>query len=124
MQLAFDERHTAHPVGTFLRSEVHRAIVLDDPGHHEDVVRLNAWIKYQLDARRPKSHFLVHPEDYAAGKRQLSVFSPVGAALIGIRVGDPMPFVSTEGQLRLVTALTVDQVPARRDDGKKKQFNS
>jgi transcription elongation GreA/GreB family factor len=122
MHLAFDEKHKAHPVGPFLRSEVHRAIVLDDHGHREDVVRLNAWVKYQLDARPPESRFLVHLEDYAAGKRQLSVFSPIGAALIGIRVGDPMPFVSTEGRLHLITALTVGQVPACRDRGRRKRL--
>jgi hypothetical protein len=124
MRLAFDEKHTAHPVGPFLRTEVHRAIVLDELGHREDVVRLNAWVKYQLDARPPESRFLVHPEDYAAGKRQLSVLSPIGAALIGIRVGDPMPFVSTEGQLHLVTALTVGHVPARRAGGPRKTIQS
>lgn len=88
--------------------------MLGDPGHREDVVRLNAWVKYQLDARPPETRFLVHPEDYAACKRQLSVLSPIGAALIGIRIGDPMPFECTDGQLHLVTALAVDQVPARR----------
>jgi hypothetical protein len=122
MQLAFDDKHTAHPVGPFLRSEVHRAIVLDDPRYREDVVRLNAWVTYQLDARPPESRFLVHSEDYVAGKRQLSVFSPIGTALIGIRVGDPMPFVSTEGQLRLVTALRVGQAPARRDREHRKRL--
>jgi hypothetical protein len=107
MQLAFDAKHNDHAVVPFLRSEVHRAIVLQNP--QDDIVRLNAWVTYRLDKRPPERRLLVHPSDYVPGERQLSVLSSLGAALLGIRVGDAMPFLCTEGNLHLVTPLAVDQ---------------
>jgi hypothetical protein len=72
MELAFDEKHKIHPIGPFLRSEVHCAIVLDDPGHRGDVVRLNAWVKYQLDARPPESRCTQKIMQRASGSFQSS----------------------------------------------------
>jgi len=42
---------------------------------------------------------------------RFSVLSPVGAALVGIPVGEPMPFATIEGVPRVVTALSVDPEP-------------
>lgn len=105
MQLAFDVKHDRHPVAPFLRSEVHRAIVLEDP--HDDIVQLNSWVTYRLDKRPSEKRLLVHPQDYVLGEPQLSVLSSLGAALIGIRVGDSMPFLCTDGNLHLVTPLAM-----------------
>lgn len=111
MQLAFDAKHNDHAVVPFLRSEVHRAIVLQNP--QDDIVRLNAWVTYRLDKRPPERRLLVHPSDYVSGERQLSVLGSLGAALLGIRVGDAMPFLCTEDNLHLVTPLAVDQKAVR-----------
>jgi len=35
---------------------------------------------------------LVYPEDYKSDETQIPVFSPLGAALIGLKVGSQMPF--------------------------------
>ena len=51
---------------------------------------------------------LVHPEDYVSSERQLSVLSPVGTALIGIKVGDRMPYLSIEGAFHVVIAVSVN----------------
>jgi hypothetical protein len=105
MQLAFDAQYNCHPVAPFLRSEVHRAIVLEDP--HDDMVQLNTWVTYRLDKRPAEKRLLVPPHDYVPDEQQLSVLSSLGAALIGIRAGDAMPFLCTEGNLHLVTPLAI-----------------
>jgi hypothetical protein len=107
MQLAFDPRLDRHPMAPFLRSEVHRAIVLDDNEHREDIAGLNVWVTYQVDGRPAESRLLVHPDDHVADDLQLSVLSPTGAALIGIRAGDRMPFASADGHPHFVTPLAV-----------------
>ena len=86
-----------HPTARFLLSEVRRAQVVDDSVCREDIVTLNRWVTYRLDLGRYESRILVHPEDYVSSERQLSVLSPVGTALIGIKVGDRMPYLSIEG---------------------------
>lgn len=103
MSLAFDADNDLHPVSTFLRAEVHRAIVMNDPS--TDVIRLNSWMTYRVDWGPNHSRLLVHPSDYVADGHHLSVLSPVGAALIGIRVGDRMPFLDSSKNLHLVTPL-------------------
>ncbi|WP_439410341.1 hypothetical protein [Bradyrhizobium sp. DASA03030] len=40
---------------------------------------------------------LVWPEDVTSNPAQLSVLSGLGAALVGLRVGDHMPYFVAEG---------------------------
>jgi regulator of nucleoside diphosphate kinase len=109
MSFAFDRENDCHPVSAFLRSEVHRAIVTAQPD--EDVVRLNAWVTYRIDWEATESRILVHPHDYEPGGHYLSVLSRVGAALIGLRVGDRMPFLDSWHTPHLVTPIGVRQEP-------------
>lgn len=46
-------------------------------------------------------------------KTHLSIMSPLGAALSGLRVGSRMPYVDLDGALHLVTveAIDVDNSP-------------
>jgi transcription elongation GreA/GreB family factor len=104
MQLAFDPQNNAHPAAVLLRSEVHRSIVTDELDLKE-IVHLNGPVAYQMDGREPLERLLVHPDDYRPGELNLSVLTCVGAALIGIRVGDAMPFVCSKGHLHMVTVL-------------------
>jgi regulator of nucleoside diphosphate kinase len=112
MQLAFDPRYNGDPVTPFLRAEVHRAVVIEDDQLQKDIVHLNAWVTYQLDKRPAQTRLLVDPNDYVSDVMHVSVSSSLGAALIGIRVGDPMPFLCTEGNVHLVTALDVRELGA------------
>jgi regulator of nucleoside diphosphate kinase len=107
--LALDAENESHPVSTFLRAEVHRAIVEDKPD--DDVVRLNAWVTYRVDWGPSETRLLVHPDDYVSKGTHLSVLSPLGAALIGIRNGDRMPFFDVLGSLHLVTPVSLRQEP-------------
>ena len=97
-----------HPTARFLLSEIRRARVVDDSVCREDIVTLNRWVTYRLDLGRYESRILVHPEDYVSSERQLSVLSPVGTALIGIKVGDRMPYLSIEGAFHVVIAVSVN----------------
>ena len=97
-----------HPTARFLLSEIRRARVVDDSVSRDDIVTLNRWVTYQLDLGGYESRILVHPEDYVSSERQLSVLSPVGAALIGVKVGDRMPYLSIEGAFHVVIAVNVD----------------
>lgn len=111
MELAFEAEHNQHPVATFLRSEVHRAIVVDEIDAADEIVQLNSWVSYQLDKQPMTARVLVHPEDYAASELHLSVLTSLGAALIGVRVGEAMPFMCTEENLHIIRPLAVRRQP-------------
>ena len=97
-----------HPAANFLLSEIRRARVVDESSSRDKIVTLNNWVTYRLDAGPFESRVLVHLEDYVSPERQLSVLSPVGAALIGIKVGDRMPYLSIEGVFHVVVAVSID----------------
>ncbi len=111
LNLAHRARLDGHPVAEFLLSEIARAQVLDGSRWEDELVALNRWITYRVDWGPTESRVLVHPEEYVSAERQLSVLSPVGAALIGIKAGERMPFIAIDGTLHIVTVISIDRAP-------------
>ncbi|WP_262297860.1 GreA/GreB family elongation factor [Microvirga sesbaniae] len=76
----------------FLMSELRRAVLCHPDALPDDVVSTNAKVTYRIDGGRPTAHVLVHPQDLLWPGAELSVLTPLGIALLGLRVGDRMPF--------------------------------
>ena len=75
--------------------EINRAeIVPDDARDVESIVTIGSWITYWTNWGVPrKTVQLVWPEDSSTSDlAQISVLSGLGAALVGLRVGDRMPY--------------------------------
>ncbi|WFU23654.1 GreA/GreB family elongation factor [Bradyrhizobium sp. CB1717] len=77
-----------------LMLEINRAeIVPGDAIDLQSVVTIGSWITYWTNWAVPrKTVQLVWPEDCTSDLAQVSVLSPLGAALIGLHVGDQMPY--------------------------------
>jgi len=87
-----------HPVAAFLACELSRANVLPADDFPDDAVALDRWVAFRPDRGwRPERRLLVCPQDYRLAELHLSVLSPLGAALIGLRVGSEIPYSSIEG---------------------------
>jgi len=87
----------------FLLEELRRAKVCHPAALPEDVVSTNCRAIYRIDDEaKSRAHLLVHPEDLIWPGAEISVTTPLGAALLGLRVGDRMPFVETDGQVHEV----------------------
>lgn len=100
-------RH-APDVGEYLLEEVERADVLPPDRMPEDVVTIGATVRFEDAATGTERTIeLVLPEaaDPAAGR--VSVVSPVGAALIGLSVGQSMSWQPGRGPARRLTVLSV-----------------
>lgn len=92
-------------VADFLLSEMERAEIVEDDAVPEETVRLNQWVTYRVDWGMPaESRVLVLPEDFRNPASQVSVLSPIGAALLGLKAGAQMPYHDLEGRLHLGTA--------------------
>jgi len=78
----------------FLLIEINRAeIVPDDVRDIESIVTIGSWVTYLTDWGIPrKTVQLVWPEDHTSDLAQISVLSGLGAALVGLRIGDQMPY--------------------------------
>jgi transcription elongation GreA/GreB family factor len=78
----------------FLLAEINRAEIAPDDAHDfESMVTIGSWVTYLTDWGIPrKTVQLVWPEDCRFDLAQIPVLSGLGAALIGLRVGDQMPY--------------------------------
>jgi regulator of nucleoside diphosphate kinase len=80
---------TYAPYLDFFRSELRRARPLPTPLVPPDVITMNSRFTLTDPATGEAAcHTLVYPDDGAPEAGRLSVLSPMGAALLGARVGD------------------------------------
>lgn len=81
-----------------LAVELERAVILHPEHLGADVVTMNATIRYAFGPDETVyERVLVFPEDYAPTGQYLSVMSPLGVALLGLRKGASMPFFDSDG---------------------------
>jgi regulator of nucleoside diphosphate kinase len=76
----------------FLSAEVRRALFCDDTLVPEDVVIPGRAVSYRLDwLTATPVRALVYPEEFYDEGTQISLLSPIGVALLGLRAGSGMP---------------------------------
>ena len=86
VQDAYDAKQTVAP---FLDAELRRAVVSERLPKH--VVKPGSLIRYQVDwGPFSPVRELVYPNDFTDDATQISVLSPIGIALLGMRRGDTM----------------------------------
>ena len=87
----------------FLLSELNRAeIVPDCAARLDSVVTMGSWVTFWIICGFPReTRRLVYPEDYTSERTQIAVMSPLGAALVGLKVGSEIPFF-TAGRTNIV----------------------
>ena len=86
----------------FLLKELRRAEICHPAALPDDVVSTNCRVIYRIDDDpKSRAHLLVHPEDLIWPGAEISVTTPLGTALLGLRVGDRMSFVE-DGTVREV----------------------
>ena len=88
-----------------IEAEIDRAVVVDPKDIPDGVVTMNSRVKFvEEDSGREYELELVYPRD-ARGEGKVSVFAPVGSALLGLAIGQsiawPLPGGRT-GRLRII----------------------
>ena len=107
-RLAVNALRKCHPVSGFLMSKIRRAVVCDAYKMPRGVARLNEWVTYRIDGnKQTESKILVCPEEFRSAEINLSVLSSLGAAVLGMRVGNCMKFFSADGGLHFVIVESV-----------------
>lgn len=102
---------SSHPVAELLLGELERATVCPPDAIGEDVVTMNARVTFRTaPGMVPRSAVVVYPEDYHPTGQHVSVMSPLGAAMLGLRAGERMPFTDLQGTR---FSVKVDEVAYR-----------
>lgn len=88
----------AHPLAEPLLRELRRATLCAPDELPEDVVTLDTFVAYRLASEgKSEKRMLIHPDDRMWPPAELSVLTPLGLSLIGLRVGDRMPLIGLDG---------------------------
>lgn len=92
-----------------LWDEMERARVVADPKLPTDVVRMGSRVQYRTDKDEELEVVLVFPVDADISEGKISVLTPVGAALIGLRTGQSITWKARDGRKHALTVLAVHQ---------------
>ena len=96
-----------------LRAELERAIVVQDESIDNDTVTMGSRVRYaELESGNSREVEIVYPEEADPAKGRVSVFAPVGAALIGLRIGHEIDWDFPGGTTRRLVVVGVTQPTA------------
>lgn len=110
LAIDFEERNPQ--VSQLLLGEIERATIQTAANIPIDVVTMNASVEFRDDAHDKDYNFqLVYPKeaDIAAGR--ISILTPVGAGLIGLRQGQSILWPDRDGKKRALTIVKVTHPP-------------
>jgi len=95
-------------VASGLADEIDRAYVMAKGQHPIDVVSMGSEVKFRDDTSgKIQKVFLVYPGQADISQHKISVLTPIGTALIGLRVGASITWETRTGELRRLTVLGV-----------------
>lgn len=109
LQRLIDDAETGLDVAEALEAELERSEVLDPEDMPDDVVSMNSQVEFtDIGKDRRFKRTLVYPHSLATIEDGISVMAPVGAALLGLRVGETIEWPLPGGQtvtLRIESVL-------------------
>lgn len=95
-------------VAEFLANEIARANVVSMQRVLPGLVRMGSKVTYRDESTgQQRTVVLVYPHEANIDIGRISVITAVGAALIGLSVGQSIEFKTPSGQSRLLTVLEV-----------------
>lgn len=106
-----------HQVANLLRRELDRCEVVEPADVPADVVTMNSHVVLEdPETQTTNAVVLVYPSAANFDAGRLSVLAPVGAALIGLRVGQSISWPMPNGRTRHVRVVSVDWQPEASGD--------
>ena len=90
-----------------LLSEMDRARVVDADAVPADVVRMGSTVTFKSDDGQTRTLTRVYPADESLDEHRISVMTPVGAALVGLGVGQSISWAARDGRRHELTVLKV-----------------
>ena len=110
LAVAVADRHPV--VSALLLEELDRAEILPSDEIPKDVVTMGATVSFTVEETGEKRTVeLVYPKDADIAQNRISILTPVGAGLLGLRVGQTISWPDRAGQERLLRIDSVVQPP-------------
>ena len=94
-----------------LTEELHRAVIVDPKDVFSDVITMNSHAEMRdLESGETVAFTLVFPTEANIDEEKISVLAPIGAGMLGYRVGDEFEW-NVPGGLRRMKVTKVDYQP-------------
>jgi len=107
--LVITEKYNTPAAGA-LDQELSRAEVVNTADFPCDVVAMNSSVTFiDLDSGERTTVILVYPQEADVDKMKISILTPVGTALIGLRVGGKIDWPLHSGKIRRLQVVAVIQ---------------
>src|SRR5471030_776169 len=90
-----------------LLEELERAKIVKEGEVPADVVHMGSTVTFKSDDGQVRTMTLVYPVDESLDRHRISVMTPVGAALIGLGVGQSISWPARDGKLHRLTVQDV-----------------
>lgn len=95
-------------VAELLEEELERAEIVPDDELPPDVVSMNSEVRFiDTTSNHEFTVTLVYPDEADAGESKVSILAPVGAALIGLKVGQSIDWPLPSGKLKRIKVIEV-----------------
>jgi regulator of nucleoside diphosphate kinase len=101
-------RTASSPVAEYLSDELSRAHIVPDADCADDVARMGSHVTYSDGATgRTRTVTFVYPEAADIDRNQISVLTPIGAALIGLSPNQSIDWPTPGGGSSTLTVIEV-----------------
>lgn len=91
----------------YLLYELDRAMIVPAHTVPADVVRMGSRVRYRTGDGAERAVTLVFPKEADIGAARISILTPVGTALIGLRRGQSITYLARDGRRQSLTVLDV-----------------
>lgn len=96
-----------------LLTELERARVVERGETLQSTIQMGSTLEYRTEGGQTRRLTLVYPGDADIAQGKVSILTPVGTALLGLRAGQSMEWVANDGRSHKLTVLSVE--PAKAD---------
>lgn len=103
------EQHDT-PAAEALDAELSRAEIATQEDTLKDAVTMGSTVTFiDLDSSEENTISLVYPHEANVDEMKISILSPVGSALIGMRIGGNIDWPIPQGKVRRLKVIAVQQ---------------
>ena len=107
-ELAHAGINIASTVADDLLYELDRASILPPDQMPSEVIRMGSGVRYRSSDGDERRVTLVFPVEADISFGRVSVMTPIGAALIGLRKGQSITWIARDGRKQVLTVLDVE----------------
>lgn len=96
-------------IAEYLLQEIERARIVSDRAIAPTVVRMGSTVTYVVDGSQSKTVMLVYPGEANIEQGRISITTPIGTALIGLKTGQSISYAARNGQIHDLSVVEVAQ---------------